>query len=281
MGKFLIDPGPSRKGWHRLSKVLRCPRLYALSYKTKQRTSDVPPAEPLIKGSLFHVGLAHHYGLQSTLYEGKDLYSPAEAIQALAQLQPIGHRAAWQRYVPQMEETLAAYLLHWAAEQWSVEGIEHELCVNVYDDKTNETYFYTQRVDLVWRHPLTGKVWFVDHKTTNRFSSKTVGGYSMNGQFIGYQMIGQKMFGDKWGGVLLNVIEWGKGGASPTFHRMPIDPAPHSVANFKNTITSAERIIREFEEVEPSLWPATHHESACWPYRKCKFYETCQWGSKT
>ena len=97
MSKFLIDPGPSRKGWHRLAKVLRCPRLYALSYKQKHRTSDEPPAEPLVKGSLFHVGLAHHYGLQSDLYPDVELYSPGEAFEQLAQSQPQGHRAAWQR----------------------------------------------------------------------------------------------------------------------------------------------------------------------------------------
>ena len=84
--KHLIDPGPSRKGWHRLAKVLRCPRLYALSYNVEHRTSDEPPAEPLIKGSLMHVGLAHHYAQKSDLYDDVDIYSPADAVEALAQL---------------------------------------------------------------------------------------------------------------------------------------------------------------------------------------------------
>ena len=280
MAKFLIDPGPSRKGWHRLAKVLRCPRLYALSYKKKHRTSDEPPAEPLVKGSLFHVGLAHHYGLQSDLYPDVELYSPGEAFEQLAQSQPQGHRAAWQRYVAEMNITLLDYQTHWHAENWIVKGIEHELMVNVYDEQVNDTYFYTQRVDLVWEHPVTGKVWFVDHKTTGRFTDKTLGGYSMNGQFLGYQMIGQKMFGEQWGGVILNIIEWGKGKKSASFRRMPIDPAPHAVANFKQSILRAERTIREFEQTAPELWPGTHQEAACWPYRKCRFYDTCQWGGK-
>jgi len=57
--KHLIDPGPSRKGWHRLQKVLMCPRLYALSYLTDKpvvRKGD--PPEPLVKGSMLHVALA-------------------------------------------------------------------------------------------------------------------------------------------------------------------------------------------------------------------------------
>ena len=276
--KHLIDPGPSRKGWHRLAKVLRCPRLYALSYKVKHRTSDEPPAEPLIKGSLMHVGLAHHYAQKSDLYDDVDIYSPADAVEALAQLQPEGHRAAWQRHVPEVQRTLSAYQIHWSGEQWKTVGIEHELLVNVFDEERNKSYLYTQRVDAVWEHPMTKKVYFVDHKTTGRFTSRTLGGYSMNGQFIGYQMIGERMYKERWGGVLLNVIEFGKKGAAPMMQQMPIDPAPHSVAEFQNTIIRAERTIHDHENVEPAKWPATHQESACWAYRQCRFYQTCQWG---
>jgi hypothetical protein len=278
---YLLDPGPSRKGWHRIQKMIQCPRLFALSYMTDRPKDIKPPAEPLIKGSLLHVGLAHHYALQSEEWADKDLYSPHDSIEVLAQEQPVGHRSAWQRYVPEVQAALADYMLHWAAEQWTPQGIEHELCVNVFDEETNKTYFYTQRVDLVWKHPVTEKIWFVDHKTTGRFTPRTVGEYSMNGQFLGYQCIGQEMFGDMWGGVLLNVIEWSKDGGSPRFERMPIDPAPHAVANFKKTIIRAERTLAKYADTEPAQWPGAHHNAACWPYRKCKFYETCQWGGNS
>lgn len=276
--KHLIDPGPSRKGWHRLAKVLRCPRLYALSYLVEHRTSDEPPAEPLMKGSLMHIGLAHHYAQKSDLFEDKDIYSPQEAIEVLAQQQPAGHRAAWQRHVPEIQRTLADYQIHWSGEQWKTIAIEHELLVNVFDEERNKSYLYTQRVDAVWQHPMTGKIYFVDHKTAARFTSRTLGGYSMNGQFLGYQMIGERMYKDRWGGVLLNVIEWGKGGGSPTFQQMPINPAPHSVVQFPNAIIRAERTIQDYEKTQPAKWPATHQESACWAYRQCRFYQTCQWG---
>jgi hypothetical protein len=279
--KHLIDPGPSRKGWHRLQKVLTCPRLYALSYLT-----DAPPVrkgdppEPLVKGSMLHVALAHHYADGMEEYADKDLYTPTDAVQQLIELQPNDERAAWQRHAKQVCATYADYNMHWGKERWKPMGIETELMVNIFDEKMNRTYLYTQRVDLAWRHPMTGKVWFVDHKTTARWTPQTLSKYSMNGQFLGYQMIGEKKFGDDWGGVLLNVIEWGKGGGSPTFKRMPVDPAPHSVERFRQSIIRGERTLLEYENMEPKDWPGAHHDGACWPYRQCKFYSTCQWGGK-
>ncbi len=279
--KHLIDPGPSRKGWHRLQKVLMCPRLYALSYIDEtNRVPRGPPADPLMKGSLMHVALAHHYAEGMEEYKDKDLYSPMEAVQQLAELQPNDQRAAWQRHVKEVCATYADYAMHWGKENWKPIGIETELMVNVFDEKMNRTYLYTQRVDLAWQHPITGKVWFVDHKTAGFWARKKLGKYSINGQFIGYQMIGQKKFGDNWGGVLLNVIQWGKDGGSPTFQRMPVDPAPHSVDRFKQAIIRGERTLLEYEDVAPIDWPGAHNDGACWPYNQCRFYSACQWGGK-
>jgi len=282
--KHLIDPGPSRKGWHRLQKVLRCPRLYALAYNKEKVISATAPAEPLVMGSALHIALAHHYALTQDEWKGREdeLYSPEDAVDELARRQHKQHRKTWQEYSDKVKSVYFQYKTHWAMERWDTKAIEHELCVNIFDDERNETYLYTQRVDAIWIHPATQKVWFIDHKTTKRFTSRTVSGYSMSGQFLGYQMIGQEMFGDDWGGVLLNIIEWPKEeGGQASFDRVNLDPAPYSVEHFKKTIIHGERIIRDNANIEPALWPGAHHESACWHFRRCPHYETCQWGDYT
>lgn len=54
----LINAGPSERGWHRIESVMRCPRLYAWEHSG---LIERQISEPLARGSLIHVGLAHHY----------------------------------------------------------------------------------------------------------------------------------------------------------------------------------------------------------------------------
>ena len=117
MKKHLIDPGPSRKGWHRLSKALRCPRLYALSYMTEKRTSDIPPAEPLIKGLPVPRRTSPPLRApESELYEGYgSVQSGADASTGFSTATArwdIGQRG--NGLYPKIQETLSlTYLLHW------------------------------------------------------------------------------------------------------------------------------------------------------------------------
>jgi hypothetical protein len=278
--KHLIDPGPSRRGWHRLQTVLQCPRLYALKYKAEKSASEMAPAEALIKGSLIHIGIAHHYALQMDKWKGKEdqLFSPADAVLELAEQQPTGHRAVWLNYVDQVQEVLTAYQLHWQSENWITRAVEHELLVHVFDDERDESILYTQRVDAIWEHPITGKIFYVDHKSAKNWSGRSLGQYSISGQMLGYAMIGQKKYGDRWGGVLLNVIQWPKTSKPCEFSRTPVEPAPYAIANFKSTILHAEQTIHNYAEREPMDWPGVFHSGACWNYGPCRFLSNCQWG---
>ena len=198
----------------------------------------------------------------------------------LAKEQPEKYIPEWESYVADVQRVYLDYKVRLASRQWKVLAIEKEVCANIHDEERNETYFYTQRVDAIWEHPVTKQVWFVDHKTAGRVTQRTIGQYSMDGQMLGYGMFGQQMFGERYGGVLLNFIEWPKEGKSPRFERKRTDPAPYSVSRFKSTIIQAERIIRDHEKLEAVEWPGVHNSIACWPYGPCEFYETCQYGVK-
>jgi hypothetical protein len=275
----LINPGSSRKGWHRLQNALRCPRLHALSVKYRDST---PLSPALIRGTLVHVGLAHYYAKIQAKQKGiKNEYYPAhDSVEVLA-MQQTSQRDEWCALVSEVQRVLAAYGLHWESEQWEVVDIEKEIQANVFDDDWNETYLYTQRVDLIVRHPKTRKIFFIDHKTTYRIGKKTTGRYTLSGQFLGYQLLGSGLLKENWGGVMLNLIEWPKTPDTiPQFQRLDIERAPFAVSNFKKTIIQAERIIRANQgHTDPMAWPGAYHEYTCWTaYGPCSYHDLCQWG---
>ncbi len=135
--KLLIDPGPSEAGWHRIQSVMKCPTLYQLS-----RTTPWPSTEPLVKGSLVHVGLAHLYKQKQLRDKGKNwgkYYDPHEAI-AVAALN--GHAESdsdlWMELAPVAQRTLREYVEYWAAggdldRHWKVLSVERELRCHVTD----------------------------------------------------------------------------------------------------------------------------------------------------
>ena len=135
--KLLIDPGPSEAGWHRIQSVMKCPTLYQLS-----RTTPWPSTEPLVKGSLVHVGLPHLYKQKQLRDKGKNwgkYYDPHEAI-AVAALN--GHAESdsdlWMELAPVARRTLREYVEYWGAggeldKQWTVLSVERELRCHVTD----------------------------------------------------------------------------------------------------------------------------------------------------
>ena len=287
----LIDPGPSRRGWHRLQNALKCPRLAAWSARDREAQSESCPSAPLIKGSLMHIGLAHHYQIKKDApiakkaLESAGVYvpkshlphEPHDAIAALAEAQPLTQRHEWKKHVPEVQKVLAYYLLHWRSESWVPRAIEHELETTIKDG--DKEHLYTQRVDAIFQHPMTGKHWFFDHKTTFRIQDSTTKRYTLSGQFLGYNMLGKRIFKERYGGVMLNMIGWGDKKKGPQFERIVVPYSPFSQKRFIKTLLHAEHILEEHEGREPSEWPGAHHETVCWgTYGPCKYFDRCQHG---
>ena len=274
----LIDPGPSRRGWHRLQTVLQCPRKYAFYAASKEGPPVPTDAPALIKGSLLHVGLAHRYALKKD--PDAPLYAPLKAVEGLAAKQV--NADVWAKWVPLVQETMLQYDLFWASEQWEVMDVERELVANIKDEKRNEVYLYTQRADLVVRNKHTGLWYIVDHKSTFRISGKTKRRYTLSGQFRGYEFFGRGLLKKRFGGVILNMIQWPKDKADAVFERVDLEPAPYADRTFTQTIIHAERLIRDLKPTahSPLDWPGVHHETACWTaYGPCPYHATCQWGT--
>jgi hypothetical protein len=276
----LLDPGPSRRGWHRLQLVLQCPRKYAL-YMARKENPEPTSSPALIKGTLLHTALAHRYALRCTWRPDPELLSPLDAIEARAEAEP--NAEVWKEHTGLVTKTYLEYELRWAAEQWETVAVEKELQATIRDDERDVGYLYTQRADLIVRNPATGLVYIVDHKTTSRLTSKVMRRYTLSGQFRGYNFFGRGLLGEKFGGVILNMIQWPDRKGAFKFERIDLEPAPFADKTFRDTVVHAERLIHDLRDRhdEPMAWPGAHHETACWtPYGACENHARCEWGTE-
>ena len=287
----IINAGKSERGYHRLGLASVCLRSYAYTYLDKPKddadgsagSSDGKDSAPLIRGSLLHLGLAHHYAHLSIkkhgfalvngvrIEDGEELLPPIEAVEIEAQRNGI----LWTGHVPSIVDCLEAYARKWGNDDnWDILGIEHEYRMRL-PTLPREVSLYTQRADLVIRERSTGKVWIVDHKSAYMLNGKTAKQYVLHGQFLGYQAIGRKEYGRDFGGVLLNRIKIN----GNEFDRRPSEPAPASVSGFVRNLVHVEKQILEYLHLPPDAWPGTLHETVCVSkYGECPFFNRCQWG---
>lgn len=270
-----IDAGSSGQwGWHATELAMRCPRLFAYSHRIDSEGGDSDrPA--LLKGSLVHQGLAHHYARRMEAQQGGDpnvWAAPDAAIDACAE--KLGKYAS--QYVDLAKAATRAYSLHWMHEKLQVMHVEEVF------SSTIGGYKFTQRFDLVARDE-TGKVFIIDHKTTGRLTSGTPERYTLSGQFLGMAMFGRQIWGDQFGGVKMNFIEI-PSGAQPRFQfmRMEPDPAPSALRSFPLTVLHARQRIEQLDAsgIPPKEWPMALSEQTCiTAYGPCEHFDTCRWGS--
>jgi len=275
MTKKLLDAGPSEAGWHRLQTVLKCPRLYALP------TDWNKPA--LVKGSLIHIGLAHHYKRLQLEQRGQDpdeFYLPTEAVGALALKEYTATGSElWMEWAESAQEVVARYISFWRAEQWKIVGVEKELRAMVLDPSTGKKFLYTQRADLIVQDR-GGLVHIFDHKSTARIGKRPESKYELSGQMLGYKVFGRELFGQKFAGVTLNMIQFPnrpEDGIQFSRHNQP--ETPLAIKTFKPTLIHAENIINTYKGRPPMEWPAAYHETACrTQYGACPNVSICKWG---
>lgn len=288
----IINAGKSERGYHRIGLASVCLRSYAYKYLDKPKDGaeastgggdDGKDSMPLIRGSLLHLGLAHHYAHQSIRKHGfalvngvrvtdhDELLPPMEAVEMEAQKNGI----LWTGHVPSIIDCIEAYARKWGNDDnWDILGIEHEYRMRL-PTLPREVSLYTQRADLVVRERSTGKVWIVDHKSAYMLNGKTAKQYVLHGQFLGYQAIGRKEYGRDFGGVLLNRIKIN----GNEFDRRPSEPAPASVVGFVRNLVHVEKQILDYMHLPPDAWPGTLHETVCVSkYGECPYFNRCQWG---
>lgn len=274
----LIYTGPSPHSGHRIDKYIRCPQLWAYSVMEPSPLPARTESPALIKGSLGHVGLAHHYRRLQALQEGEDpsqWWEPLRAVEERA----VTEGASWLRYVTEVQHAVSEYLLHYGEQRVEVLGVEATYAMEV--AWTGRTWPVTRSADLVVRAP-GGAVRIVDHKFVGRLNDRTVSRYRLDGQFLDYALIGAREWGAAFDGAFLNLIEWpSKAGATPKMKQLQAPSAPAAVESRKAQLVYTHAQRSKIERAGVDLWnyPKRLNEQVCnGPYGLCAGADLCAWG---
>jgi len=266
----LLDTGPSPRGWHRLQLMLECPQKWGFHYEMGLGGQSESP--PLLRGSLIHLGLAHHYARMRCEQHGTD---PGEYLKPVTAMREKAYKEsqAWERQLDVSVACFEAYREHWVDEKIEVLEVER-LAYTMINGAA-----FTGRFDLVYRDR-RGKVWVCDHKTTGRIQPSQKKFYSISGQLAGYAYLGRQLYGQDFGGMQLNMVQHT---APCKFMRIPLPPAPNLIARFPQIVNDAETRIRELRESgrTPDNWPMAANELTCYSrYGACNYLDRCRWGEK-
>ena len=270
---LLLDTGPSARGAHRLQTALTCPALFAFQHRLRHEAS-LGDRGPLVRGSIGHAGLAHHYARLGCEQHGIDpetYYPVHDAIDMVAtKMAPMGNQ-----FRKLIHDAYVAYQSFYAVERHEIIGVECPVDEMV--PTPDGPLRFTQRWDLLTKDD-AGRYWITDHKFVAKIESKTVTRYALSIQFTSMVWLGHKRFGKDFGGARLNLV--GVGNGAFHFHRPPLPPAPDAVRRFPETLAHAERVIAAVEAL-PDPWSAPHaySEMICMtPYGPCPAMELCRWG---
>ena len=230
---------------------------------------------PLMRGSLVHIALAHHFVRMRAIQQHEDpnrYYTPRDAMNVLAP--KLGLLAV--ELLPVAQATVEEYLALYADEGWHILYVEEEFRTEL-RDASGRTTLFTMRPDLIVEDR-SGRSWICDHKIVSRLDSKISPRYTLSGQFLALQTLGQVLFGTAFGGCIVNAIQ-----AAPGMRvkKYPVEPAPASLQRFPRLILDvADAIARlDAEERDPMDWPGAQHELMCMTaYGPCPFFEFCRWG---
>jgi hypothetical protein len=269
----IIDSGPSERGWSYFAAFLRCPMLFFWKYVYAKRNAlgwnDT--TAPLARGTLVHVGLGHYYARKWAQENGRDpdrILAPLEAMRMKAEM--IGD--VGQEMLPVATSMVEAYWKRYPTDSFKVVAIEEPLFTHFFGA------YYTARLDRVVQER-DGKIYIHDIKTTARMESKTQRKYTLHGQFFGQHFLGMKAYGDRFGGVIIDIID-----ESGKCERTRPLPAPFMLRTFPQRIERTHARIQETIArcgVDQEKWAAeaATDEQICFgPYGQCPAFEICRWG---
>jgi hypothetical protein len=298
----LLFTGPSPFGGHRYDLFDLCPRRYGhehpdfpLPLRNESGALVSPPHDPdapepksaweLIRGTMIHTGIAHHYARKRAKQTGDEatyerLYAPVASLAALhAQERPRAHPEDWGLWDDALrlgERVVKEYCKRYAFESSTVEVVEEVFVLELGENKAP----YTFRLDLGLRDS-SKKVWMVDHKTTTRLRRDHGWQYNISMQFQAYAVGGRAVYGSEYGGVVANMIECPEPddmGTRPVFERPNMPNVSGFLAGFASRISEIYGRMKALHAagIPPQKWPKKPSYRSCRAYgRLCPHYEKC------
>lgn len=294
---ILLDCGPSPKGWHRLAKFMRCPRMYAISREMAKRGQEVIGSrDALVVGSMVHLAVAHHYARRGAIQpdgvvangqlhtDPADFYAPHDALDVYA-AKPGPNRDIAAKNLGMVHDIAREYSRQRAGETMKVVAVETVAWgrfADPADPTAKDAPLGTHRYDESGRFDLVledskGTVFIMDTKTASRIDNQG-DYYARDGQFLLYAHMGTQLWGPRFGGTILNLIQ-----KAPYRNTRPnLAPVPGRMANFPRDVRYAEDRLAELEAqgLPAHQWPAVPTELTCQHrYGPCDVAELCDWGN--
>lgn len=269
---ILLNSGPSRRGFHRLGLALQCPQKYAWTYLDPHVVPFM--SDPLARGILIHVALAHHYARIRAYQRNEDMlayYSPAQAMQLMCEKDP---RLA--SHLELCQDAYDNYVRVWRPE---VEAQEFEVLMveDVLEATVQGRYLVTGRLDLAIRDR-AGRIFVIDHKSTSRITKAHKVFYSLHGQLWLYLYLARTKYGSDLAGFKVNLVQHGASGATK-FERFDLPRSLHAERWIEQMVVDAESIIEQHQHRPYDQWPKAMNELTCFTrYGVCPFADKCLHG---
>lgn len=287
---ILLDAGSSGPdGYTSTSDWIRCPQLAI------NKAAGVPGAtdrDPLVKGSLIHVALAHHYARQQAPQVDLDpdrYLTPHAAVEALAQKWAREGISVDPEFVPLVHATYDAYAAHYAFERFRLLSVERKVTEEIRGPLNGRMHRWTARIDLEIEDA-SGRVFIIDHKSYGTTGKRKKEGFELAGQVVGLTWWGRRTYGEQFGGVVINGLQWPKGptkrypeGLPPQFERFRPRPAIYAVSKWPVSLEhhrEYQEWLRDRYGDDPNNYPQMLQEQGpCMDrYGACPFREACRLG---
>lgn len=279
MTKILLYTGPSPRSLHRLDSWLYCNRWFAFNHVHGVKVA-FPPAEPLVRGTLVHVGMAHLNARRWAVQNGEDpeaYYAPNVAIDLVAEKE----RTVWGSLSdvtrPVAQKAVALFEQSGHGQDSTIGAVEKIIEFPVTGPRTGRVWRYTQRVDLLEK--IAGRIYVTDWKTNmGHFKQDTLDRYAASLQFLAFRWWAPQMFGKDFGGARVGLI----GLSENTFRIVNVAPAPALVHDFPLICEQAELAIERAEAdgctSARDYTPAANERVCMTSYGKCAAWNHCLWG---
>lgn len=272
-----IKAGVSPKGWSRYGTASTCMRRYGYRWGNPGADGPTDMSEGRAYGIVGHAALCHYYARVGArqggvIADGIEHTDPDEIMRVRPAMEIAADelRPAFNVDVEALFKVVKAYTEFYVRDPWRVRFVE-EVFTTTFQGPDGPVV-YTGRADVGVE--MGGFTFIGDHKFLSTPRKSEAEGFAMSGQFVGWRYMGQERYGEKFGGVILNIIDR----QTCKFFRPAMPPAPDLVRSFPTTIIELDRRIRALEGKPVSAYPPVMDNDVCTHgrYGKCVFSGQCR-----
>ncbi len=294
LGEVLgFDGGASKRGSTYHSKLLTCPREFALTYEAKLK--------PVVTAEQLTCGLIYHYA-QETYYDSiakhqmamrasgklnllnkptreKFFWGNARESQekAFAAIECISKEPGYERTWSLIERILNFYFeTYWKTDEWEVLATEYPVEIEVVGSvgaTAKQKATYTTRLDQIVHDHKRNGVWVIEAKTARSITSDLLDNYQQDFQVLGevFTFLNAVEIDLPFLGVNVCIVSKA---LQPKATRVEVMPSTQHMHEFKKTLLAFNTLVDVYKSLG---WPKALGKcaGASRGYSKCTFYNVC------